>query len=261
MTKLAYALAFAAATTALTATSADAQGKGRNTNGVPPGHRPPAGMCRVWIDGVPPGQQAAPTDCATAEANRPSNGRVIYGDAVDSRKGKAKGKDKNKKDGDRDGRRDRDDDDRRGDRRDDDDDRRDRDRRDSVCLDRNRDGLCDSTADRPRGDRCVDRDGDGRCDATLPAGGYPSRLPEMIRVTQLNQGTKSAEALIWLRSTAPGNITPRAVDADNNDIPERITWVDGANQIVQIWTDRNRDGRADQVQIYENGRRVRTITG
>jgi hypothetical protein len=40
---------------------------------------PPAGLCRVWIDGVPPGRQPAPTDCATAQRNVPRNGRVIYG--------------------------------------------------------------------------------------------------------------------------------------------------------------------------------------
>jgi hypothetical protein len=37
-------------------------------------------MCRIWIDGVPPGQQPAPTDCVTAERRRPANARVIYGD-------------------------------------------------------------------------------------------------------------------------------------------------------------------------------------
>ncbi len=37
-------------------------------------------MCRVWVDGVPPGQQPAPTDCRTAIRNRPPNGRVIFGD-------------------------------------------------------------------------------------------------------------------------------------------------------------------------------------
>jgi hypothetical protein len=64
---------------ALSAVSAGAQGRGRNTNGVPPGQRPPDGMCRVWVDGVPPGQQQAPTDCATARLNVPANGRIIYG--------------------------------------------------------------------------------------------------------------------------------------------------------------------------------------
>ena len=54
--------------------------RGRGNDGVPEGHRPPPGMCRIWIDGVPPGQQPAPTDCATAVRNRPANGRVIFGD-------------------------------------------------------------------------------------------------------------------------------------------------------------------------------------
>jgi hypothetical protein len=37
-------------------------------------------MCRVWLDGVPAGQQPAPTDCAAAVRNRPANSRVIFGD-------------------------------------------------------------------------------------------------------------------------------------------------------------------------------------
>jgi hypothetical protein len=37
-------------------------------------------MCRIWLDGVPAGQQPAPTDCATAVRSRPANGRVLFGD-------------------------------------------------------------------------------------------------------------------------------------------------------------------------------------
>ncbi len=40
----------------------------------------PAGMCRIWIDGVPINQQPAPTDCGTARATVPPHGRIIYGD-------------------------------------------------------------------------------------------------------------------------------------------------------------------------------------
>lgn len=58
---------------------------------IPPGHRPPPGMCRIWIDNVPPGHQPAPTDCATAVRTRPANGRVIYGDDYTS-PGKSGGK-------------------------------------------------------------------------------------------------------------------------------------------------------------------------
>lgn len=47
--------------------------------GVPDSHRPPPGMCRIWIEGVPPAHQPAPTDCATAIRKRPSNARVVFG--------------------------------------------------------------------------------------------------------------------------------------------------------------------------------------
>lgn len=74
------ALALAAA--ALLATSLDARAQGRGSSpGVPPGHLPPAGMCRVWYDGRPPGHQPPPTDCRNAEAvaSRDRDARVIYG--------------------------------------------------------------------------------------------------------------------------------------------------------------------------------------
>ena len=47
---------------------------------VPKAYLPPAGMCRIWLDEVPPAQQPAPTDCATAIKNRPTKGRVVFGD-------------------------------------------------------------------------------------------------------------------------------------------------------------------------------------
>jgi hypothetical protein len=53
---------------------------------VPRAFYPPAGMCRVWINEVPAGQQPAPTDCASAVRNRPANGKVLFGD--DPPKGK-----------------------------------------------------------------------------------------------------------------------------------------------------------------------------
>lgn len=59
---------------------AGAQGKhGRASVRIPPGQRPPAGLCRIWIDGVPPGRQPGVTDCAYAYSHVPPNGRVIYG--------------------------------------------------------------------------------------------------------------------------------------------------------------------------------------
>lgn len=77
MTRIALALILMG----LTAGPAFAQGRGKNKQGVPPGHLPPEGLCRVWYDGVPPGRQPSPTDCYEAEriASRSRNARVIYG--------------------------------------------------------------------------------------------------------------------------------------------------------------------------------------
>ena len=69
-----------AAVIAALAVSAPVMAQGRGHGGVPLGQRPPAGMCRIWIDGVPPGHQPAPTDCATAAARVPPNARIIYGE-------------------------------------------------------------------------------------------------------------------------------------------------------------------------------------
>ncbi len=56
--------------------------KAPSRDDIPESYRPPAGLCRVWLDNVPPAQQPAPTDCSSAIKNRPSNGRVIFPEDV-----------------------------------------------------------------------------------------------------------------------------------------------------------------------------------
>ena len=69
----------------LAATSSTAQERsgryGARGQGIPPGHLPAPGECRVWYDGRPPGQQPPPTSCREAEriASRDRYARVIYG--------------------------------------------------------------------------------------------------------------------------------------------------------------------------------------
>ncbi len=69
---------------ALVAGTSEAQGNGRygRNQGIPPGQMPPAGMCRVWYDNLPPGRQPRATSCDQAEriASRDRNARVIYSD-------------------------------------------------------------------------------------------------------------------------------------------------------------------------------------
>ena len=74
----------AIAIVALASSAVQAQGKStpepKGDRDIPLSARPPAGMCRIWLDDVPAAQQPAPTDCAAAVRNRPAKGRVIFGD-------------------------------------------------------------------------------------------------------------------------------------------------------------------------------------
>lgn len=54
---------------------------GANRDTVPVSMFPPAGKCRIWMFGLPPVQQPATTDCATALRQKPANGMVLYGPA------------------------------------------------------------------------------------------------------------------------------------------------------------------------------------
>ena len=61
------------------AASLQAQESRESSARVPAAYAPPAGLCRLWIEGVPASQQPAPTDCANAIKNRPSNAAVVFG--------------------------------------------------------------------------------------------------------------------------------------------------------------------------------------
>ena len=45
---------------------------------VPPGHRPPPGMCRRWYPNRPPGQQPPPEECGRIRRERDSY--ILFGD-------------------------------------------------------------------------------------------------------------------------------------------------------------------------------------
>lgn len=52
----------------------------RKLNGVPPGHYPKPGECRVWHSGRPPGQQPKPTACSSLKGRVPAGSFILYGD-------------------------------------------------------------------------------------------------------------------------------------------------------------------------------------
>ena len=76
-----YALVFAAMVAGGASLEAQARPQPQDPKtSVPRTHLPPPGMCRIWLENVPPAQQPAPTDCASAARNLPRNGRLIYSD-------------------------------------------------------------------------------------------------------------------------------------------------------------------------------------
>jgi hypothetical protein len=76
-----YALVFAAMVAGGASLEAQARPQPQDPRtSVPRTHLPPPGMCRIWLENVPPAQQPAPTDCASAARNLPRNGRLIYSD-------------------------------------------------------------------------------------------------------------------------------------------------------------------------------------
>ena len=53
------------------------------TLGIPPGHLPPVGECRVWVPGTPPGRQARARSCARIERTAPAGSWILYRPSTD----------------------------------------------------------------------------------------------------------------------------------------------------------------------------------
>jgi len=174
----------------------------------------------VWYDDRPPGHQPPPTSCDAARREAyRTGGRVVYGGGEG-----------------RDERYDRDDRDDRG---------RDRDR-DDTCRDQDRDGRCDYSEGRYPGGGYP---GDPR---------YPATLPETIWGVIFGRGDRLAVGGVreWL---GRADVRPRYTDADRDGRPEVVTWYDARGAILQRWIDDTRDGRADRVAVYKDGRVVRVV--
>jgi hypothetical protein len=46
--------------------------------GIPPGHLPPPGKCRLWFPGTPPGHQPAPRTCASLAGRVPLGAWLVH---------------------------------------------------------------------------------------------------------------------------------------------------------------------------------------
>lgn len=48
--------------------------------GIPPGHLPPPGSCRIWVPGTPPGHQSPPGDCGELRERVPAGAWLLHRD-------------------------------------------------------------------------------------------------------------------------------------------------------------------------------------
>jgi len=237
-------LSLAAVVAAAAPADAQGRGKGKADKNVPPGQRPPAGMCRIWIDGVPPGHQPAPTDCETAVRNQPPNSRIIWGDNTT--------RGRNVSDVERDETRDR----TRG--------GEGVYRRDShghvydpTCIDNDRNGWCDYHPEMRSGVHAGTTPGTtGGGETPVDRGQYPAQLPAMTGAVLIRVGVRTTDVQQWLGG---GTLRSETTDANGDGVPEQATWYDGNGTILQVWRDDDRDGRADSVEIYRNGQRVQVV--
>jgi hypothetical protein len=66
--------------------TSDANADNRSTAarlGIPPGHLPPPGSCRVWIPGKPPGHQAKAGPCEAVSRSAPAGSWIVYRPTAD----------------------------------------------------------------------------------------------------------------------------------------------------------------------------------
>ncbi len=184
---------------------------------VPPAYVPPTGMCRVWLRGVPPMQQPAPTDCRSALRTKPVGATVIYGPEAP---------------------------------------------RTSVAPgDWIRPSLR-PTRDDERGrtpirggdeggapEEC--REGDRNCDDLA------SSLPNMRSAILWTEGQRPMDLQRWFGAM---NVAARFSMPARGAAPDRVQWFDSDGRLVQVWTDRNGDGRADRVEMFNrDGARIRVV--
>ncbi len=78
--------------TVVAASSSESAGNGKKstaaTLGIPPGHLPPPGQCKVWMPGEPPGQQKKryqAGDCSSVQRQVPPGGWLVYRPSKDKK--------------------------------------------------------------------------------------------------------------------------------------------------------------------------------
>jgi len=78
----------------------------------------------------------------------------------------------------------------------------------------------------------------------------------MRAVLDVVQGRPSVEVMQWIGTN---EFSVRVPGQGRGGVPWRAIFLDQRGELLQVWTDVNRDGRADRVEIFRNGERVKLI--
>ena len=106
------------------------------------------------------------------------------------------------------------------------------------------------SGDEASGDACTDGGHDARCDDAMT-------LPAMRAAVLWTEGQRPADMQRWFGTV---NVAARFAMPPAGSTPERVQWFDTDGRLVQVWTDRNGDGRADRVEIFNrDGARIRVV--
>jgi hypothetical protein len=201
-------------------------------------------MCRIWIDGVPPGHQPAPTDCETAVRNQPRNSQIIWGDNTNRQVADNHG------------------------------DHHDRDR-DAANHDNNTSGTVVirtgtrtiqrawttiATAGAITTRRCARACTRATCPGNNGGNGGNTggaNVPGdrgFLSVDDAGDDGRSAHSR-WRPYRGRAELARsirraigETVDANGDGVPEQATWYDPNGTVLQVWRDEDRDGRADSVR-------------
>lgn len=99
-------------------------------------------------------------------------------------------------------------------------------------------------------DLCVDSR-DARCEADMTS------MPTMRSAVLWTEGQRPDELQRWFGSQ---NVAARFVMPVRGGSPDRVQWFDTDGRLVQVWIDRNGDGRADRVELFNrDGARIRVV--
>jgi hypothetical protein len=98
---------------------------------------------------------------------------------------------------------------------------------------------------------CGDGSRDARCEESSAS------LPAMRAAVLWTEGQRPADLQRWFGGQ---NVAARFTVPGRGAAPDKVSWFDGDGRIVQVWTDRNGDGRADRVEIFNrDGARIRVV--